>query len=162
RALPLPPRLARIVLAGASSDAATLAADVALVMTERGLGGSDIDLTHRLETLRRDRSAPAHEARAIAKRWAETASATPVIDSRRASAPEGREKNISPGALVAHAYPDRVARRRSAGGFLLANGRGAQVEPTSALAREPFLAVAEVTGSAAQGRILLAAPITLA
>ncbi len=43
----------------------------------------------------------------------------------------------------------------------LANGRGAQVDPASPLAREPYLAVAELTGSAAAGRILLAAPITL-
>ena len=45
---------------------------------------------------------------------------------------------------------------------MLANGRGAQIDAKSALAREPFLAVAELTGSAASGRILLAAPITLA
>jgi ATP-dependent helicase HrpB len=44
---------------------------------------------------------------------------------------------------------------------LLANGRGAQVDPASPLAGEPFLAVAELTGTAATGRILLAAPITL-
>ena len=48
------------------------------------------------------------------------------------------------------------------GVFLLANGRGANVDPASALAREPFLAVAEIAGTAAQGRIMLAAPITLA
>ena len=52
--------------------------------------------------------------------------------------------------------------RRRAGAFLLANGRGAQVDPASPLARAPFLAVAELAGSAATGRILLAAPITLA
>jgi ATP-dependent helicase HrpB len=45
---------------------------------------------------------------------------------------------------------------------LLANGRGASLDPASPLAREPFLAVAELAGSAAQGRILSAAPITLA
>jgi ATP-dependent helicase HrpB len=44
----------------------------------------------------------------------------------------------------------------------LANGRGAQVDPASPLARQAYLAVAELTGSAASGRILLAAPITLA
>ena len=70
---------------------------------------------------------------------------------------------MSPGALLALAYPDRVAKNRGAGGaFLLANGRGANVDPASALAREPFLAVAEIAGTAAQGRILLAAPISLA
>ena len=61
--------------------------------------------------------------------------------------------------------PIRSALRRIAaagGAFLLANGRGANVDPASALAREPFLAVAEIAGTAAQGRILLAAPIALA
>jgi ATP-dependent helicase HrpB len=44
----------------------------------------------------------------------------------------------------------------------LANGRGGAVDAASALAREPFLVVAELTGAAASGRIVLAAPITLA
>ena len=57
---------------------------------------------------------------------------------------------------------DRVARNRGNGSFVLANGRGAAVEQTSALARAPYIAVAELTGTAAQGRILLAAPITQA
>jgi len=69
---------------------------------------------------------------------------------------------FTPGALLALAYPDRIAKSRGAGGaFLLANGRGAKIDPASPLAREPFLAVAEITGTAAQGRILLAAQITL-
>jgi ATP-dependent helicase HrpB len=45
---------------------------------------------------------------------------------------------------------------------VLGNGRGANIDVASPLAREPYLAVAEMTGSAAAGRILLAAPITLA
>jgi len=59
------------------------------------------------------------------------------------------------------AYPDRVARNRGNGTFVLVNGRGAQVEQTSPLAREPFIAVAELAGPAAQGRVILAAPISL-
>ena len=45
---------------------------------------------------------------------------------------------------------------------MLANGRGATIDAASPLAREPFLAVAELSGSAAAGRILSAAPIALA
>jgi ATP-dependent helicase HrpB len=69
-----------------------------------------------------------------------------------------------PGALLALAYPERIAKNRggSSGAFLLANGRGANVDPASPLARESFLSVAELSGTAASGRILLAAPITLA
>src|SRR5262249_47290668 len=54
------------------------------------------------------------------------------------------------------------AKNRGAGGaFLLANGRGAHLDPALALSREPYLAVAEVAGTAAQGRVLLAAAIKL-
>jgi ATP-dependent helicase HrpB len=63
--------------------------------------------------------------------------------------------------MLAFAYPDRVARNRGNGSFVLANGRGAAVEPASALARTPYVAVAELTGTAARGRILLAAPLAI-
>jgi ATP-dependent helicase HrpB len=156
RRLPLPPRLARMVVD--AGDDAALAADIALLLTERGLGGNDVDLAHRLDELRRDRSRRAKEARTMASRWAEMAR----TDLPRAFAPASKEA-LSPGVLLALAYPDRIARSRGAGGaFLLANGRGASLDPASALARKPYLAVAEIAGTAAQGRILLAAALTLA
>jgi ATP-dependent helicase HrpB len=163
RELPLPPRLARMVVDAAAVGAAELAAEIAILLTERGLGGNDVDLGHRLDALRRDRSRRANEARAMGRRWAQiaTANSSPLAMERRAPARAGEE--LSVGALLALAYPDRVAKNRGAGGaFLLANGRGANVDAASALARAPFLAVAEITGTAAQGRIVLAAPLTLA
>jgi len=154
RQLPLPPRLARMVVDAADAGEAGLAADIALLLTERGLGGNDVDLSHRLDGLRRDRSRRGEEARAMAKRWADIAETGGK--GRRA------ERELSTGAILALAYPDRIAKNRGAdGGFLLANGRGASVDRASPLAREPFLVVAEITGSAAQGRIVLAAPLTL-
>ena len=70
--------------------------------------------------------------------------------------------DMSVGAILALAYPDRVAKNRGAGGaFLLANGRGGLVDQTSALAREPFIVVAELTGTANASRIVLAAPMAL-
>jgi len=84
-------------------------------------------------------------------------------EERNRRALDDENKNVSPGLLLALAYPDRIAKTRGAGGaFLLANGRGANLDPASALAREPFLAVGEIAGTAAQGRILLAAALTLA
>ena len=154
RQLPLPPRLGRMVVDAAAAGEAELAADIALVLTERGLGGNDVDLAHRLDSLRRDRSRRAQEARGMAKRWADVAAAGGERKERRST--------LSPGALLALAYPDRIARNRGAGGaFQLANGRGANVDPISALSREPFLAVGEITGTAAQGRVLLAGALTL-
>jgi ATP-dependent helicase HrpB len=64
--------------------------------------------------------------------------------------------------MLALAFPDRVARNRGNGSFVLANGRGASVDQASALTRAPYIAVAELTGTAASGRILLAAPIAQA
>src|SRR5690606_36708815 len=64
------------------------------------------------------------------------------------------------GALLLHAYPDRVARARGAlGRFVLANGRGAILEETDALARAPFLVVADLQGRAQDARIAAAAMV---
>src|SRR6266550_1913537 len=73
RRLPLPPRLARMVVDAAVAGEADLAAEIAVVLTERALGGNDVDLGHRLDALRRDRSKRANDARAMARRWAEIA-----------------------------------------------------------------------------------------
>src|SRR6266436_7403563 len=163
RELPLPPRLARMVVDAAAAAEAVGAAEIAVVLTERGLGGNDVDLGHRLDALRRDRSKRANDARAMARRWAEIAKGNSSPAARQCREQARGGEDLSVGALLALAYPDRVAKNRGAGGaFLLANGRGANVDAASALARAPFLAIAEITGTAAQGRIVLAAPLTLA
>jgi ATP-dependent helicase HrpB len=151
RVLPLPPRLARMVVDAAALGAGEMAAAIAAVLTERGLGGNDVDLGRRLENFRRDRSRRAEDARAMVRRWAATAG------NRQ------KDNDESPGTLLALAYPDRVARNRggTGGAFLLANGRGGVIDPASSLARETYLVVAELAGAAAAGRIVLAAPITL-
>jgi ATP-dependent helicase HrpB len=156
RRLPLPPRLARMVVDAAREGAALVAAEIAAIIGERGLGGDDVDLRARLDALRRDRSRRGRDARSMAERWAETATTSP---------PPCEKTEIGVGILIALAYPERIAKNRgggAAGAFLLANGRGATIDAASPLAREPFLAVAELSGSAAAGRILSAAPIALA
>jgi len=145
---PLHPRLAAMIVAAAEEDEALLASEIAAVVSERGLGGDDPDLGHRLAEFRRDRSRRVEEARWLARQWAETAGGK----SRPGEASKA-------GAFLALAYPDRIAKARPGrrGEFLLANGRGAAIDPAQALAREEFLAVAELAGTAAVGRILLAA-----
>ena len=151
RALPLPPRLARMVIVAGKRGEALLAADIAALLTERGLGGPSANLEHQLDQFRRDRSPRAEEMRRLAKGWA-------------SSVPNAATKaELSPGGVLALAYPDRVAKARgAAGAFIMANGRAASVEAHDSLARQPYLAIAEVTGQAASARILLAAPVTLA
>ena len=152
RALPLPPRLASMVIEAASHGEASRAVLLALLLSERGLGGTDADLSHRLERLRAYRDKRAGDARRLAASWARQAEA-----ARQA----GDKTHLSDGALVALAFPDRIAKARGGGDFTMANGRAASLPPEHALARETFLAVAEIAGRAAQARILAACALTL-
>lgn len=184
RALALPPRLARMIVDSHRLGAGEAAAEIVAVLTERGLGGDSIDLESRLDQFRRDRSQRAASARSLAQRWASqvSSSPSPLAGEGRGGGSPGTEsaagaiptpnlkkqssaqvdEPLSPGVMLALAFPDRVARNRGNGSFVLANGRGAAVDQTSALARAPFIAVGELTGTAAQGRILLAAVIAQA
>ncbi len=151
RTLALPPRLARMVITAAESGSAGTAADIAAILVERGLGGNDTDLEHRLAAFRRDRSRRAEDMRKLASGWARAAAK---------GAPSIGRGSLSVPALLALAYPDRIAKARGAPGqFLLANGRGAALDPADPLARSPYLIVAELQGAAASTRILLAAAV---
>ena len=154
RALALPPRLARMIVDSHRLGAGGEAAEIAAILTERGLGGDSVDLDVRLDQFRRDRSQRASSARSLAQRWAAQVASTEGAPAEDTAPPAG--------IMLAFAFPDRVARNRGNGSFVLANGRGAAVEQTSSLARAPYIAVGELTGTAAQGRILLAASITQA
>jgi ATP-dependent helicase HrpB len=195
RALALPPRLSRMIVDSHQFGAGEEAAEIAAVLTERGLGGDSADLDVRLDQFRRDRVQRATSARELARRWAaQVASSDARPSSPSALGEEDRgggsttavsargtltpnpspqgggeradlrlpDEKISTGVMLAFAFPDRVARNRGNGSFVLANGRGAAVEQTSSLARVPYIAVGELTGTAAAGRVLLAAPITQA
>ena len=155
--LPLPPRLAHMVRAAAERGEGALGAEIALLLTERGLGGNDSDLRHRLSLFGHDRSTRARDARRLAENWERLAES----EGRRSAKAAPRDLSRT-GALLALAYPDRVAQARPGkrGEYLLANGRGGRLEAADSLGQEPYLAVAEIAGEAASARILLAAPIT--
>jgi ATP-dependent helicase HrpB len=137
-----------MILKAAQTDQAHRAARIAALITERNLGGRDVDLRHRLDGLERDRSQRAQDAKALADRWAGMAGRA------------GKGEELRDGLLLAFAYPERIARARGPQGeFQLVSGRGAFVEPTDALARETWLAVAELGGAERRDRILLAAPL---
>jgi ATP-dependent helicase HrpB len=146
RTLPLPPRLARMVLKAAEHGSAGLAAEIASVLVERGIGGNDLDLVLRLENFRRDRFGRAESMRGLARQWAKAAG-------------NGRDggRQLSPAALLALAYPERFAKNRGKrGSFLLANGRAGQMDEHHHLASAPYIVVAELQGRAAATRIILA------
>lgn len=143
-ALPLEPRLAHMLIEARERGFAGAAGDVAVLLTERGLGGSDPDLELRWRRWRADRSLRAQAARKMADRWA------------RASAAAG-----DLGKALAIAFPDRVSRRRDSSGeaWQSIGGRGFRLDPSSSLASNQWLAVGEVAGHAAGARILSAVAI---
>ena len=146
--MPLAPRLAHLVVVAADAGAGALGAQIAAVLSEPGLGGNDIDLRDRLRGFERDRSARAQDARKLAERWA------------KAAGGGSGGTGVEVGELLAEAFPERVARARGKPGeVLLASGRGAFLDPTDGLAREAWLAVADLGGGDARDRIRLAAPL---
>ncbi|WP_309086337.1 ATP-dependent helicase HrpB [Chelativorans sp.] len=149
RRLALPVRLAHMVTAATEKGQARAAARLAVLISERGLGGSSIDLDERLSRFATDRSQRAQAARALADRLAEAAGG-------------GRTEAVAAaGPLLLHAWPDRVAKARGEyGRFVLANGRGGQIDPSERLAREPYLVVADLQGQARNARLAAAAAIS--
>ena len=94
-ALPLEPRLAHMLIDAKARGFAAAAADVAVLLTERGLGGNDPDLELRWRRWRADRS-PRAEAREAGRRLA-------AALARRDEAVTDDEL----GQALALAFPDR-------------------------------------------------------
>ena len=142
RQVGLPPRLGTMVVRAKAGQPRRMAAELALLLTERGLGGNDPDLAERHRRWRTDRSPRGNAARGLAERIVQQASAAGDIE------------DADTGRLLSVAYPDRVAVARGAyGHFLLASGRGGQVDAASSLAASAGLVVAELQGQARAGRI---------
>ncbi|WP_394888754.1 ATP-dependent helicase HrpB [Mesorhizobium sp. AaZ16] len=155
RKLALPVRLAHMVAEAAKDGHALPAAELAVLITERGLGGDSADLERRLMRFRGDRSPRAVAARQLAERQARQAGGT------RTALPDNSTTTTT-GALLIHAWPDRVARARGARGrFVLANGSGAMLDAADPLAGETFLVVADLQGKAQNARVAAAAPVSM-
>jgi ATP-dependent helicase HrpB len=145
--MPLPPRLAHMVLA--AGEDTLLAARIAVVLTEQGLGGRGVDLRDRLHRFGAERGQRAEAARRLADRIARQAGGGDVVDE------------ASAGIVLARAFPDRVAKRRGEA-FLMANGRAASVDAAEPISQSPYLVIADIAGAAGRAQVLLAAPIDAA
>jgi len=178
--LPLHPRLAHMLLAARARSAVTLAAELAALLSERDLlrrtgVERDPDIRSRLEILRRDPGAQLADRGAVQRvqrnadqfrRLAAPGGEAPTAATpAAATAPEGRTTAaISPGLLLASAFPDRIAQRRreGSGRYLLANGRGAAFGAATGLGAQEFLVAVELDDREREARIDLAAPLARA
>lgn len=152
-ALPLEPRLAHMLIAMAPLGLVGLAARLAVLLTERGLGGTDGDLARRYDRWLKDSGPRSKSAFQLAERWAAL-----VVGKQSASSPAD-EADIARCLLAA--YPDRLARRRDSRGedWISAGGRAFRLDPASSLAGAQWLAVADIQGAASGARILSAVPL---
>ncbi|MNQ24390.1 ATP-dependent RNA helicase HrpB [compost metagenome] len=164
--LPAHPRIAHLLLRGQALGLGPLACDLAALLGERDIlrGGQGADLHSRIALLRGEsRAARAAQggvqrARQLARQFQgylkRTAVATPVSDA---------EHPRWLGALLAFAYPDRVARQRRASGaeYRLANGRAALFAEADALMKHEWLVLADLGSRQGQReeRIYLAADL---
>lgn len=151
--LPLPPRLGHMLIEAGKIGLGPIAAQIAVLLGERGLGGPDADMESRLRRWRGDRGIRADNARRLAARWA-----------AMVGGPGASTGADGVATCIALAFPDRIARRRDSSGenWASVGGRGFRLDPASALARNEWLAVAETQGMAAGARILSAAAIDVA
>lgn len=151
-ALPLPPALGHMLVAGAAAGIGGLAARVAAILTERGLGGRSADLDERLRLWARDRSPRAEAARRLAERWARSAGG-------RSDKPD--PSTDAAAQALALGFPDRVARRRGGPGapWLMANGRAVTASPDDPIGAAAWIVVGDASGAAAGARLLLGAAI---
>ncbi len=171
--LPMPPRLAHMLVRAGEMGLAREAAEVAVLLGERGLGGTGTDLETRVRRFRGERGQRAESGRRLAERWTQIplpqaggARGGPVASAGRTGtrpppAPPASGRGEGVAISVALAFPDRVSRRRDATGERWASvgGRGFKLDPTDPLATAEWLAVAETQGIAAGARILSAAAI---
>ena len=155
RRLPVPPRLARALLSAPDERTARLA----VLLTERGLGGDATDLAQRERRWRTEKGERAKAAAGMARRWSEMA---------RHAAAALHGSVVEPAAALALAHPDRIARARGPArpdgrrGYKLSSGRGAYLDASDPLATEEWLIACDLTGIAREQRIVAALPTSLA
>ncbi len=154
------PRLAHMLLAARPLGMADLACELAAVLEERDLlsGGSafhDADIRTRIGLLRGESAIRQldpvllHRIRTQAEDW-----------KRRTGAPQHNRTGLQHcGLLLAFAFPDRIAKARGGGRFLLAGGRGAILTADQPLSSAAFITAAELDDQGSDSRIFLAAEL---
>ncbi|WP_449431025.1 ATP-dependent helicase HrpB [Pseudomonas putida] len=160
--LPAHPRIAHLLLRGRDLGLANMACDVAALLGERDIQrGAGADLHTRLALLSGESKAGrggqggVQRARQLARQY------RGLLRGGVGTAVAEPDQARWLGALLALAYPDRVAQQRRAGGaeYRLANGRAALFAEADALMKCPWLVIADLGSRQGQReeRIYLAA-----
>ena len=157
-ALPCHPRIARMILGAQTPALKSLACDLAALLEEKDPMADidEADITLRIATLR------ANRRKGAPGRW--TRIARIAAEYRRMAQAAEDNTDVVPthiGALVAYAYPERIATAIDhIGNYRLSNGSNIRLAPSDSLAAHAWIAIASLhaNGNAA-GRVFLAAPV---
>ncbi len=145
--LPMHPRLANMCLAGGRTEEVGLLAAV----IEEGARSRETDIRKIVEEVRETPNRPfSRRVLQLARRFAGGQGA-----SGRSAEP------LSEGALLALAYPDRIAKNRGNGSFRMVSGRGAFLDQTEALARAEYVVCCQLDDRLGDAKLFLGCPIDL-
>jgi ATP-dependent helicase HrpB len=172
--LGLHPRLGHMIVKGTSLGLGGLACELAALLGEKDIlflppGQRDADLRLRVSELRsigeRSRGrASGIEFSHMTVDMAACRRAQLTADhlKTKMNCREAPGSTDACGLLLAFAYPDRVASRRSGDTlrYRLSNGRGAYFAETEPLSAAEYLVAASVDGGEQEARIFLAAPVS--
>lgn len=142
--MPMHPRLANMLLGSNSIDVALLAAII-----EEGVKTRESDIRKILDEIKECSNKP------IARRVMQLSGRFERYLQNNSAA----NYVMSEGASLALAYPDRVAKSRGNGSFVMVSGRGAMLESSDALAKSEFIVCCELDDRLGNAKVFLASPI---
>ncbi|MBP1990077.1 ATP-dependent helicase HrpB [Paenibacillus eucommiae] len=170
----LHPRLAHMILQAVPLALGNMACELAALLSERdflrgGVPARSVDLRTRLELLHTYAAKGDHSAQQLdMEHQVDTALCRRIlVEAAQWKKELGISRDTHPdhaacGLLLAFAYPDRIAQRRTTGKFLLSNGRGAVITELQPLSNTPYLVAADLDDYGLESRMYLAAPVEAA
>jgi ATP-dependent helicase HrpB len=160
------PRLAHMLLRAQQMGSLPLAADLAVLLSERDLlrgmaGTRDADIRSRIEALRGESDSGGMDRAALQRARRGARDLLRPLGAAAASNPR-EARGGSVGGLLALAFPDRIGRRRAGGEgrFTLTNGRGAHFGEPQPLSRQELIVAVDLDDRDRDARIRLAAPLS--
>ena len=154
-ALPLHPRLGHMLVRAGSA-----AAPLAALMAERDpLKGAPADVMLRFEALRDIRAFQRNRP------WQVNSGAVDRIKTeakRLRARTQSIQGDLSPAAMAALAYPDRIGQRRKGDlpRHVLSGGKGVVLDSGDTLAAAPYLVTLDTDGNPREARVRMAAQIS--
>lgn len=171
--MPCHPRISRMILRAENDTQKALACDIAAVLGEKDpmFDNPDTDISLRISALRKSRALVRTKGIYAGNegRWSSIAR---VAEEYRRTLPGNAlkarvyDEDVAPeyvGALIAYAYPERIAKAwDDNGGFRLASGDNVRVDISDSISAKQWIVIASANlSSHTNGRVFLAAPLDI-